>query len=258
MLEDLESGLEAFFRAATPLSSTAVDVSFEAPDREWSAQLTRPTVNLFMWDLRRSASRSRSGVRVVEENGQLVQQFARPVVELRYVVTAWASEHSDERSLLSDLTYALLKYGAISKEFLPPSFAALPEPKLLMARSGEEHIDVFRAVDGQLKPGINVVLISEFDIGTDRAAAPPASQFEVRSSRIGGGDSPPRRRVAGEVVDASDRGAIGAVVRAPLDATCVDPSGRFLLRADTGDVITLETEPPLTTKVPAAGGVRFE
>ena len=40
-----------------------------------------------------------------------------------------------------------------------------------------------------------------------------------------------QRRVAGEVVDAADRGLVGAVVRAPGDMTLVNPQGQFLLRA---------------------------
>ena len=59
MLELVDESLEAFFRAVVPLSATDVDVSFDAPDRDWSAKLSRPTVNVFLWDIRRSATRSR-------------------------------------------------------------------------------------------------------------------------------------------------------------------------------------------------------
>jgi len=60
--------------------------------------------------------------------------------------------------------------------------------------------------------------------------------------------------VAGEV---GDPGAVGAIVRSPIDATRVNPAGRFLVRAAEGDEIVLDTEPPQVATVPAVGGVRF-
>ena len=76
-------------------------MSFEAPDRDWSAKLTRPTVNLFLWDIRRSTERARPGSRRLERDGRLVRRLPLPRVELRYLVTAWTSDHGDERALLA-------------------------------------------------------------------------------------------------------------------------------------------------------------
>ena len=86
MLDLIDQTLEAFFRATVPLSAQDVDVSFEAPDREWSAKLNRPTVNLFLWDIRRSTDRARTGVEELERDGRLVRRLALPRVELRYLV----------------------------------------------------------------------------------------------------------------------------------------------------------------------------
>ena len=70
MLELIDDALEAMFRATVPLAARDIDVSFEAPERDWSAKLTRPTVNLFLWDIRRSAEHARAGVEQFERNGQ--------------------------------------------------------------------------------------------------------------------------------------------------------------------------------------------
>lgn len=260
MLELIDEGLEAFFRATVPLSATDVDVSFDAPDREWSAKLTRPTVNVFLWDIRRSVN-SRSGVRTREVDGQVMHQHALPIVELRYVVTAWTSDLGDERGLLAGVIRALLVHGAIPREYLPSQLEPLEIPKLAMARAGEDHMDVFKALEGQLKPGLNVVLTTEFDTGFALPAGPPVGGVETAIGSMNGsaGNVQERhRRVAGEVADAVGRGAIGAVVRGPNDATRVNTRGQFLVRAAAGDPLVLEIDPPLTATVPAAGGVRFE
>jgi hypothetical protein len=256
MLELIDESLELFLRASVPLSATDVDISFEAPDREWSAKLTRPTVNLFLWDIRRSATRSRSGMRTVERDGEVVHQPANPVVELRYVITAWTTDHGDERALLSGLVRSLLAAQAIPAEYLSVALDGLDPPSLVMARAGEDHMDVFKALEGQVKPGLNVVLSTEFDTGEFLPAGPPVGRIEIAANRIGTNGFERVRRVAGEVVDAESLGAIGAVARSPGDATHVNAAGQFLLRAGEGDEIVIETEPPLAAIVPAAGGVR--
>ena len=62
MLEYIDESLELFLRALAPLSAADVDVSFQAPDREWSAKLNRPTVNMFLWDIKRSTDHASSVV----------------------------------------------------------------------------------------------------------------------------------------------------------------------------------------------------
>lgn len=254
MLELVDESLESFFRAIVPLSATDVDVSFDAPDREWGAKLTRPTVNLFLWDIRRSATRSRSGQQTVETRHGLVHRFAPPVLELRYVVTAWTSDQNDERALLAGMLRAILAFQSLPRDYLPEEYADLEVPTLTIARGGEDHMDVIKLLEGRLKPGINMMMTTEFDIGNDRLAGPPVEGVETAIGFRNGSAGPRRRRVAGEVLDPA---AIGVVVRAPGDATLVNSAGRFLLQAAEGDEIVVETTPPLVGRVPATGGVRF-
>jgi hypothetical protein len=258
VLELIDESLESFFRATVPLGATDIDVAFDAPNREWSAKLTRPTVNLFLWDIRRSAARSSTGLRTVEHNGVTVRQHVPPVLELRYVVTAWTSDLGDERALLAGLVRSLLAFGEIPREFMPAGLEAIEGPTLTMARAGEDHIDVFKAVEGQLKPGVNMVVTTQFDTGLVFPVAPAVGELGTSIGRMNGSTEAPRRRIAGEVIDAEGRGAIGAVVRTPGHATRVDPLGRFLIRASVGDEIVVETDPQLVATVPASGGIRFE
>ena len=252
MLELIDESLEAFFRATVPLSATDVDVSFDPPDREWSAKLTRPTVNIFLWDIRRSTARATSGRRTVERDGAVFYEPQPPYIELRYVVTAWTSDHGDERALLAGLIRSLLAHGSISREFLTSAFDELHQPALTMAAAGEDHMDVFKALEGQVKPGLNMVLTTEFDIGVSQPAGPPVDSIATTFGRIGSETTESIRRVAGEVRSPD---AVGVTVRSPIGATVVGSSGRFLLRAKPGDEIVVETDPPLVATVPEQGGV---
>ena len=258
LLEHIDEGLEALFRARLPLSAPDVDVSFEAPDREWSATLTRPTVNVGLWDIRRSSERAKSGIQTVVRDGVRVHQPAFPVVELRYVVTAWTADIRDERVLLSGLTRVLLATGSIPGDFLSPTVSHLEDPTLLMARAGEEHMDVFKALEGKVKPGLNIIVTTEFDSGVGIEAGPPTTSIGLRIGYIDQPKEAGPRRIAGEIVDAAERNALGAIVSTEYDATTVNPAGHFLLTASPGETVTVHTDPPLTAIVPPTGGIRFD
>jgi len=258
VLDLVDDALEAFFRAAVPLGAQDVDVSFEAPEKDWSAKLTRPTVNLFLWDIRRSADRARAGVEELNRDGRLVRRMALPRVELRYLVTAWTSDHGDERALLAGLMRTILGYSEIPAPYLPPTLAALPPMQMMMARSGEDHMDVFKGLEGQLKPGINLIVVSAVDTDVATPVGPPVSTFETRVGFNGTerADAVGNvRRVAGEIVDPA---AVGAAVLSPRGTSQVNEAGRFVIRARVGDEIVIETEPPRTAVVPAVGGVRVD
>lgn len=256
MLNLIDAGLEAFLRSTVPLGAEDVDVSFEPPDRDWSAKLTRPTVNLFLWDLRKSASRARGGMEELEQDGRLVRRLALPRVELRYLVTAWTSDHGDERALLSGVMRAILAFNELPKVYLPDQLHELPPVAMFMPRTGEDQVDVFKALEGQLKPGINLVVVSAVDTGVFTEAGPPAEAFEFRMSdrQTGSGPISSVRRVAGEVLVA---GAVGATVTSPVGSTIVNPAGRFLINARAGDEVVVHTDPPLSAVVPPEGGVRI-
>ena len=256
MLDLIDTGLEAFFRATVPLGAQDVDVSFEPPDREWSAKLNRRTVNLFLWDLRKSADRARAGMEEVERDGRLVRRMALPRVELRYLVTAWTSDHRDERALLAGLMRAILGHSEMPPTFVPDPIRQLSPIAMFMPRTGEDQVDVFKALEGQLKPGINLVVISAVETDVFTPAGPPAEAFEFRlSDRNNGTMQSTQRRIAGEV---GDPAAVGAIVRTPHGSTIVNQAGRFLVAGVAGDELVIETSPPKVAAVPDAGGIRFE
>jgi hypothetical protein len=254
-LEHIDSTLEALLRATVPISAQDVDVSFEPPDREWSAKLTRPTVNLFLWDLRRSTSRARTGMEEIERDGQVVRRAPFPRVELRYLVSVWTSDHGDERALLSGLMRAILAHEAIPATFVDGPLEGLPPLELLMARSGDEHPDIGAVLDGQLKPGISITVIAAVDTNVFTPAGPPVEVFDVRLGRRDV-DAPSVfavRRVAGEIADPA---AVGVTVISPRGVATVNLAGRFVIPAVAGDELVIETDPPRTVAVPLEGGVR--
>ncbi|MDP2327958.1 MAG: Pvc16 family protein, partial [Dehalococcoidia bacterium] len=68
MIHLLDATLEQYLRSEVPLDDR-VDIAYNAPDDEWSSRLTRPTVNLFVWDIRRNIGEAAGGIDLVEQDG---------------------------------------------------------------------------------------------------------------------------------------------------------------------------------------------
>jgi hypothetical protein len=253
VLEAVDATLEAFLRGTVPLSASEIDVAFEPPTREWSAKLTRPTVNAHLWDVRRSRDRARTGVEQVQRNEQRFQRMALPRVELRYLLTVWASEHRDERTLLGGILRAALAVSHVPPTFVAPALADLSPVVLQIAGAGDIQVDASKALDGQVKSSLELVVVSDVDTGLGELVAPPVTEFEVSVSDA---TRPTRRaelrRVAGEV---RVEGAPGRRVSSPRGVAVVNDAGRFLIAAATGDEILVELDPPRTAIVPERGGV---
>ncbi len=257
MLDALDESLEAFLRATVPLDAQAVDVAFEPPERQWSAKLNRPTVNVFLWDITRSSDAARAGVETIERDGVKVRRMPLPRVELQYLLTAWTSDHGDERALLSGLLRAALAHQEIPPAFVAEPLQPLTPLTLSMPRRSDRNLEVFQALDGQLKPGIGLTVVAPVDVGVVTPTGPPVTGVELTvAERRPGADGHRRastqRRVAGEVRDAA---AVGAVVRSPHGKTTVNLAGRFLIAAQPGDEVVIDTDPPRTVVVPDVGGV---
>lgn len=251
MFAAIDESFEAFLRAVAPLSAVDVDVSFEAPASDWSGKLTRPTVNLFLADVRRSAKHAVSGMEQYERNGVDMQRLALPRAELTYTVSVWTSDPADERALLGSLFVALLGHPEIPDVYLTAPLQQHPAPIIDVAPEGGA--DLLRLQDG-LKLVLGVTLTVVVDIGAGVAAAPAVTSIDsTLLDRSSGASDTRQRRVAGEVEDPA---AIGVTVMSPIGSAIVNEAGRFIIRARPGDEITIETPVPYVVVAPEEGGVR--
>jgi len=257
MLHLLDESLEAFLRTEVPLPAKEVDVSFAAPDRDWGAGVSKPTVNLYLWDVRRNAEEREAGMELVEqEDGRRFRRPPLPRVDCRYLVTAWTSEVGDEHALLGAVLAILLTRTEMAPEHLQGPYAPVrPVPSLSVAATdGKDQSDFWSALGGQLKPGLDLVVTATVDAALLAAAGPPVERYEVAI----GDPAVAERRSRGVGVGGRVPDAAGATVRSPRGTALVAPDGSFLVRAHPGDTVTVETDDPYTAEVPDDGVVRFE
>lgn len=186
MLHLLDDAFEAYLRSEVPLPVSEVDIVFERPNREWSASVNRPTVNIFLWDLRRNSTDQEAGMEVSIVNGRAVRRPPKPRMDLRYVVTTFAGEVRDEHQLLGSVMMALLKYTEIPVEYLPGAYADVrPLPSMHVERSdGSESAEFWTAVQGDVRPGLDVTITATVDAGFVAEAGPPTGRFILGVGRM--------------------------------------------------------------------------
>src|SRR5829696_2731057 len=121
MLADLDETLRSLLREELERHGfEGVDIAFDAPAREWSGQLSKPTVNLFLYDLREAESlRTSEWPRATSSNGRRVETRPPMMMECSYAVTAWTQAVEDEHRLLSQVLAVLFAFPALPTDLMP-------------------------------------------------------------------------------------------------------------------------------------------
>ena len=146
----VDEGLEAMLRARLPLPEELGDISFETPNSGWAAKLSRITVNLFLYDVSRSSHPNRAPIRRVDANGKAERRPPQPMVELSYLVSAWAGTTRDEHQLLGDVIGRIAGLDVLPPEYLATS---LSSSVFLAFVEDERHRnrDIWNGAGGTLK-----------------------------------------------------------------------------------------------------------
>lgn len=187
MLHLLDDALEAYLRGEVPLRGADVDVVFARPDKEWGAAVIRPTVNLFLWDVRRNSGAQESGMEWMEIDGKRVRRAPQPRVDCRYMVTAWAGDPRDEHQLLGAVLSSLLRYSEMPEQYLVgPLGRTRPLPTINVPRfDGSHNADFWTAISGEMRPAVDLVISATFDAAIIAEAGPPVTSFTLGARRSG-------------------------------------------------------------------------
>jgi hypothetical protein len=228
VIQVVDRALEEFLRERVPLSAHAVDISFQAPDKTWGAALTRPTVNVFLWDVNRHSGYAKTGMQQrVNPAGDIERRLANPVVDLGYLVTAWATERRDEHELLGSVLECILAHRALPAEFLPERFKGARCGLSLAPADRRVPGEFWSALDGRLKPGLQLQVALPIEVFAWQPTAPPAEQVELTVDRKSGGKV--AAAPGGRVRPGTARRAAGpAGASSPESATTPDGSAQFV------------------------------
>ncbi|RLC96315.1 MAG: hypothetical protein DRI40_03510 [Chloroflexi bacterium] len=168
MINDVDETLKQLLIQKVPLDPAEVDISFDMPDREWSASVSRPTVNLYLYDIREN-HQLRNNEWIMKRSGGSAVMAKPPLrIDLSYLVTVWTNDTADQHRLLGHLLATLSRYQelpadllqGILKESQCPVLAFTAQPNGINMNAA----DFWGALENQLRASINYVLTVPVDI----------------------------------------------------------------------------------------------
>ncbi|MCU1595531.1 MAG: hypothetical protein JWO12_2923 [Frankiales bacterium] len=151
VISTVDQGLAALLRVALPLPEETGDISFDVPDRSWGSQLSRITVNLYLFDVASSAQPPRPAQDRVRADGRVERRARLPMVQLSYMVTAWAGSVPDEHQLLSECLSLFVSHQVLPADLLPEPLAGSVQLALAQ-REGRRPGDLWSGLEGRMKP----------------------------------------------------------------------------------------------------------
>jgi Pvc16 N-terminal domain len=170
-LADLDEALRTLLRRDLAEAGFAgVHVAFDAPDREWAAKLTQPTINLFLYDLRENDRRRQAQWDRGEANGRPTETRPPLWLDASYTLTAFSRAVEDEHRLLSQALLALYAQPELPVEVLPAALASLHRQLGPMrTRLGDPKLDAnadfWAAVGGSYKLSFHYIVTVPFPSG---------------------------------------------------------------------------------------------
>jgi hypothetical protein len=201
MIHDVDESLRALVRRDV-LNEAGIEVSFDAPTRDWSTRRNAPALNIYLYEIREDLTRRGEQFEEIRnEQGRVTGRRPPPrKFKLSYLVTAWTQRAEDEHRLLSAVLTCFLGFDAIPTEVLQGDLAQQPEPirvTIALPLAPDRSItDVWTALGGELKPSLDLIVTCPFDTGRRKWVGPPV----LEEPRIGVG------RIEGETEGAAGNG----------------------------------------------------
>lgn len=238
MINDLDQTIRQILLAEGQFDPNEIEVSFDLPNREWSARISKPTINCYLFDIRENLELREQGWQTERGAGNSIsRRQAQRNFSLTYLVTAWTREVADEHHLLWHTLQTLARFPTLPAAHLKGRLAgqseqgasviaAVARPGGVLASPGE----FWTSLENHLKPSLSYVITLPLE-REPVPAGPPAFALRLRVGQPGA-PAEEFEWLGGVVLDAAGQPCAGALVqvegRPPQSIT--DTAGRFRLR----------------------------
>jgi hypothetical protein len=129
VIQDVDDTLKELLVVKVPISLSDIDIKFDMPNKDWSATVTKPTINLFLYDVRENhelRGSDRTITRAEDGTGAVTRAPVR--IDLSYLISVWTTDISDEHQLLGRVLAALLQFPLLPNEVLKGTMQTQPFP----------------------------------------------------------------------------------------------------------------------------------
>jgi hypothetical protein len=160
MIELLDEALRQILIDELNIRSGEIDIQYRQPNKDWSSRLSRPTINIFLYDIRENVKLRQHSPQYMEMGrvGSLVSQQLRPMqINVYYLITAWANEPEDEHRMLGRILMALYRHPYLTDQYRIGDLRDQPGRIEILAAQPELLNDAtlfWSAMDNQMRAGI--------------------------------------------------------------------------------------------------------
>ncbi|CAL8973905.1 hypothetical protein CELL_01649 [Cellulomonas sp. T2.31MG-18] len=183
LIPTVEDGLESYLRSALPLTPETGDISFEAPSSTWAAQVNRITVSLFLYNVARSPVPPRPAASRPGPDGRAEHRAPLPMVQLSYLVSAWAGSTRDEHQLLGDVLTRL-----VAQQVLPVEHLAVPLESSVQLSLAVDELnrprELWSGLGGTLKASFTLLATVAADAYPWQLTAPAVTSVEATATPL--------------------------------------------------------------------------
>jgi hypothetical protein len=184
MIHEVDEALRNLIRREA-LNGADVEVTFDAPTKDWSARRNSPTVNVYLYDIREDLSRREVEYEEIRDGtGRVIERRPPPRrFKLSYLITAWTQRPEDEHRLLAAVLGCFLRRDALPEDVLVGALA--DQPYALITHVGlpppqdRNLSDVWSALGGELKPSLDLLITAPFDPRRMVEVGPPVTAEPV-------------------------------------------------------------------------------
>jgi hypothetical protein len=168
MIEVIDDALKKLLIRELPIKKNEVDIAFDQPKREWSAKISRPTLNLYIYDIHENNKLRMSKQWAATRNPDGTASERRPPLrlDLHYMISAWATDPQDEHRLLARSLAALLRTSQIPLDLLPDSLKQHDRPVQIEVAQPDlmrNATDVWSVLDNEMRPAIPCTITMPLD-----------------------------------------------------------------------------------------------
>jgi hypothetical protein len=205
MISDLDETIKQLLIKEGAFDPAEVDINFEMPDREWSASVSKPTISVYLYDMRENKQLRTTEWSVAKDaKGNITRKKTPSRVDFSYLVTVWTNDIADEHRLLFRVLLTLFRYPELPEEMLSGQLVGQQYPiKTITAQPDglfSNPADFWSALDNEIKPSLNYVVTLPLD--TDLAFTAPMVRTKIIEVKPQDTDAEVLIQVAGIVHEA--------------------------------------------------------
>jgi hypothetical protein len=161
MIADLDETIRQLLKEELPIKNSEIEISFEQPRRENSARWTKPTVNLFLHDVRENnVLRQHQWERLPDggNGGRVASQKRSPLrIDCNYMLTTWAADPEDEHRLMTRCLLVLFRFPILPESRLVGTLRNPPyDIQAQLARHDKltNPAEIWSALDNEVRPSV--------------------------------------------------------------------------------------------------------